>query len=99
MKSGKLDYTLFLVAAVQEEIGSRGAKVIAQSLQPDMAIVIDTLPAADPATPPQQATGECGKGPVIRTMDVSSSGQGTLYSHKIRRQLIKVAEKHAIPYQ
>ena len=99
MKSKRLDYTLFLVAAVQEEIGSRGAKVIAQSLQPDMAIVIDTVPAADPATPPQQATEECGKGPVIRTMDVSSTGQGTIYSRKIRQRLIQVAEKHGIPYQ
>jgi tetrahedral aminopeptidase len=99
MKSKRLDYNLYLVAAVQEEIGSRGAKVIAQSLQPDMAIVIDTLPAADPVTPPQQATGECGKGPVIRTMDVSSTGQGTIYSRKIRQRIIDVAEKNAIPYQ
>ncbi len=99
MKPMKLDYTLYFVAAVQEEIGSRGAKVVAQTLQPDLAIVIDTLPAADPATPPQQATGECGKGPVIRTMDVFSNGQGTIYSRKIRQRLIEVAEKHGIPYQ
>jgi endoglucanase len=99
IKSKTLDYTLYLVAAVQEEIGSRGAKVIAQTLQPDMAIVIDTLPAADPVTPPQQATGECGKGPVIRTMDVSSTGQGTIYSRKIRQRIIEVAEKNGIPYQ
>jgi tetrahedral aminopeptidase len=99
LKSRHLDYTLYLVAAVQEEIGSRGAKVAAQALQPDMAVVIDTLPAADPVTPPQQATAECGKGPVIRTMDVSSTGQGTIYSRKIRGRIIEVAEKHAIPYQ
>jgi putative aminopeptidase FrvX len=99
IKLKKFDYTLFLVAAVQEEIGSRGAKVIAQTLQPDMAIVIDTVPAADPVTPPQQATGECGKGPIIRSMDVSSIGQGTIYSKKIRQRIIAVAEKYSIPYQ
>ena len=98
-KSKKLDYTLFLTAAVQEEIGSRGARVIAQTLQPDMAIVIDTVPATDPATPPQQATDECGKGPVIRSMDVASNGQGTIYSKKICQRIIAVAEKHGVPYQ
>ena len=99
MKSQRLDYTLYLVAAVQEEIGSRGAKVIAQALQPDMAIAIDTSPAADPATPPQQSSSECGKGAIIRSMDVASTGQGTIYSKKIRQHIISVAEEHGIPYQ
>ncbi|MDO9351704.1 MAG: M20/M25/M40 family metallo-hydrolase [Deltaproteobacteria bacterium] len=95
----KIDYQLFLVAAVQEEVGSRGAKVAAQALEPDMAIVIDTVPAADPITPPQQATEECGKGPVIRSMDVNALGQGTIYSKKIRQRLISTAVKNKIPHQ
>ena len=99
MKVEKIDYQLFFVAAVQEEVGSRGAKVAAQSLQPDMAIVIDTVPASDPITPPQQATAECGKGPVIRSMDVSALGWGTIYSKKIRQRLITTALKHGIPHQ
>jgi len=99
LRREKIDYQLFLVAAVQEEVGSRGAKVAAQSLGPDMAIVIDTVPAADPLTPPQQATGECGKGPVIRSMDVSAFGWGTIYSKKIRQKLAATAMKHGIPYQ
>jgi len=99
MKSKKIDYQLFLVAAVQEEIGSRGAKVAAQTLAPDMAIVIDTVPASDPITPPQQATVECGKGPVIRSMDVNALGWGTIYSKKIRQRLIQTALKNRIPHQ
>jgi len=99
MKSKKIDYQLFLVAAVQEEIGSRGAKVAAQTLAPDMAIVIDTVPASDPITPPQQATAECGKGPVIRSMDVNALGWGTIYSKKIRQRLIQTALKNRIPHQ
>jgi endoglucanase len=99
MKGQKIDYQLLLVAAVQEEVGSRGAKVAAQSLGPDMAIVIDTVPASDPITPPQQATGECGKGPVIRSMDVSALGWGTIYSKKIRQRLVATALKHGIPHQ
>jgi endoglucanase len=99
MKGEKIDYQLLLVAAAQEEVGSRGAKVAAQSLGPDMAIVIDTVPASDPITPPQQTTGECGKGPVIRSMDVSALGWGTIYSKKIRQRLIATALKHGIPHQ
>jgi putative aminopeptidase FrvX len=99
MKTEKIDYQLLLVAAAQEEVGSRGAKVAAQSLGPDIAIVIDTVPASDPITPPQQATGKCGKGPVIRSMDVSALGRGTIYSKKIRQRLIATALKHRIPHQ
>ena len=99
MKGQKIDYQLLLVAAAQEEVGSRGAKVAAHSLEPDMAIVIDTVPASDPITPPQQATGECGKGPVIRSMDVSALGWGTIYSKKIRQRLVATALKHGIPHQ
>ncbi len=99
MKKKKMDYQLILVAAVQEEVGSRGAKVAAQTLGPDMAIVIDTVPASDPITPPQQATAECGKGPVIRSMDVNALGWGTIYSKKIRQKLIQTAVKNKIPHQ
>ena len=99
MKGEKIDYQLFFVAAVQEEVGSRGAKVAAQSLGPGMAIVIDTVPAADPITPPQQAASECGKGPVIRSMDVNALGWGTIYSKKIRQRLVATALKHRIPHQ
>ena len=99
MKKDKFDYQLFLVAAVQEEVGSRGAKVAAQTLNPDMAIVVDTVPADDPITPPQLATDECGKGPVIRSMDANALGQGTIYSKKIRQRLISTAVKNKIPHQ
>ena len=99
MKGEKIDYQLFFVAAVQEEMGSRGAKVAAQSLGPDMAMVIDTVPASDPITPPQQAASECGKGPVIRSMDVNALGSGTIYSKKIRQRLVATALKHRIPHQ
>ncbi len=99
MTREKINFQLLLVAAAQEEVGSRGAKVAAQSLGPDMAIVIDTVPASDPITPPQQATGECGKGPVIRSMDISALGWGTIYSKKIRQRLIATALKHGIPHQ
>jgi tetrahedral aminopeptidase len=99
MNTAEIDFSLFLVAATQEEIGSRGARVAAQTLGPDIAIVIDTCLAMDPITPPQQTPVECGKGPVIRAMDVNALGWGTIYSKKIRQRLISTAAAHAIPYQ
>lgn len=99
MNQEKIDYQLFLVAAVQEEVGSRGARVAAQTLQPDIAIILDTVPARDPITSPQQATGECGKGPVIRAMDTKGLGLGTIYSKKISKRLTEIAIQNQIPYQ
>lgn len=100
LKASSLDYAVYLVATTQEEIGSRGAKVAAQSLKPDLALVIDTVPAADPTTPPQQATGQLGQGPVIRTMDfLPNVLMGTIYSRKMRVRLIETAKKHNIPFQ
>ncbi len=99
LKKQRIDYRLHLVAAVQEEIGSRGARVAAQTFRPDIAIALDTVPASDPITPPQQATAQCGKGPVIRSMDVNGLGQGTIYSKKIRQRLIDTAREQGIPHQ
>jgi endoglucanase len=99
LKASSLDYVIYLVATTQEEIGSRGARVAAQSLQPDLALVIDTVPAADPATPPQQATGRLGQGPVIRTMDFLPNMMGAIYSRKIRDRLVDTAKRHDIPFQ
>src|SRR5687768_15145733 len=39
--ANKLDYGLYIVNAVQEEIGLRGAEMIAHRLQPDVAIITD----------------------------------------------------------
>jgi len=99
LKSLSLDYTVYLVAAAQEEIGSRGAKVAAQSLRPDLALILDTVPGADLTIPPQQATAQLGKGPVIRTMDFMPNMLGTIYSRKIRDRLIDTANRHSISYQ
>jgi endoglucanase len=99
LKASSLDYAVYLVATTQEEVGSRGVRVAARSLRPDLALVIDTVPAADPTTPPQQATGQLGQGPVIRTMDFLPNMMGTIYSRKIRDRLIDTAKRHNIPFQ
>ncbi|MEO7310448.1 MAG: M42 family metallopeptidase [Chitinophagaceae bacterium] len=63
----KLPYTLYVVNAVQEEIGLRGAEMIARRLKPDVAIITDVT--HDTSTPmiSKQIQGDiqCGKGPSL----------------------------------
>jgi putative aminopeptidase FrvX len=63
----KLPYGLYIVNAVQEEIGLRGAEMIARRIKPDIAIITDVT--HDTATPMvnKQVEGDntCGKGPSL----------------------------------
>ena len=63
----KLPYSLYVVNAVQEEIGLRGAEMIARKIKPDIAIVTDVT--HDTSTPmiSKIIEGEisCGKGPSL----------------------------------
>jgi endoglucanase len=89
---------LIFVWSTQEEIGSRGAQVAAQHLQPDVAIVLDTMPANDASTPLRHAASVVGGGPAIRAQDIRA-GRGTIYSVAARRRLRAVAEREGIPHQ
>lgn len=89
----KLPYSLYIVNSVQEEIGLRGAEMIAQTIKPDLAIITDVT--HDTHTPmlktKEQGSVKCGLGPVL------------CYAppvHNILQQLvIKTAEKKKIPFQ
>jgi putative aminopeptidase FrvX len=63
----KLPFTLYIVNSVQEEIGLRGAEMIANTIKPDVAIVTDVC--HDSNTPLVNAKKEgdisCGLGPVL----------------------------------
>lgn len=89
---------LVFVWSTQEEVGSRGAKVAAQTIQPTIAVVVDTLPAGDPSTPRRQATSLVGEGPVVRAQDVRA-GTGTIYAPAIKRRLLHLAREREIPHQ
>ncbi len=71
--------TVTAVAAVQEEVGLRGATVAARSVRPDYAVVIDTLPVEDtPGGPEGRICGRIGHGPVHV---VASSGGTFVNGH------------------
>jgi len=91
--STKLPYTLYVVNAVQEEIGLRGAEMIARRLKPNAAIITDVT--HDTTTPMINKVIEgdttCGKGP--------SLSFGPAVHNKLLNLVQDVAEKNEIPVQ
>jgi hypothetical protein len=89
----QLPFGLYIVNAVQEEIGLRGAEMIARRIKPDIAIITDVT--HDTSTPMinKKVEGEtvCGKGP--------SLSFGPAVHNKLLSLVEKVAEKKKIPVQ
>ena len=92
-KKKKLPFSLYIVNAVQEEVGLRGAEMIAQTIKPDVAIVTDVT--HDSSTPliNVKKTGDvkCGDGPSLT------------YAPAVHNNLLKLIEQTAeakkIPFQ
>jgi endoglucanase len=98
LKHAPANIDLCAAFAVQEEIGLRGAKVAAQTFNPDLAIAIDSTPAHDlPAFDGSENVSynsKLGLGPAIYTYD-----GGTISDQRLVRFIIKVADAEKIPYQ
>ncbi len=80
------------VAGVQEETGLAGARTLAHSLRPDIAIAVDVTHATDAPGIPEQELGKhhLGSGPVIE--------RGTTMHPVVSELLIEAAEAEDIPY-
>ncbi|QHT70582.1 M42 family metallopeptidase [Rhodocytophaga rosea] len=91
--NNQLDYSLYIVNAVQEEIGLRGAEMIARRINPDVAIITDVC--HDTHSPMykkvEQGDQACGKGPVLT--------YGPAVQNNVLNMLIDVAEQKEIPFQ
>ena len=89
----KLPFGLYIVNSVQEEIGLRGAEMIAHRIKPNVAIVTDVT--HDTQTPMiskiTQGDLACGKGPVVSYAPAVQSN--------LNKLLIKAAEQNKIPFQ
>jgi putative aminopeptidase FrvX len=89
----KLPFGLYIVNAVQEEIGLRGAEMIVERIRPNVAIVTDVC--HDTTTPMmnkfEQGDFKSGDGPVLS------------YAPAVQNNLLKLiinqAEKNDIPFQ
>lgn len=99
LHSHTLSCRLTALVAVQEEVGLRGAKVAYTRLQPDLAIVIDTFPAAGtPDTRHMSYAARVGQGALI-TPSSSSGDSGFLIPRAARDVMIAAAQRAGIPYQ
>lgn len=97
----RLDATVVVAFTVQEEVGLRGATVAAYRVNPDLALVVDTIPSGDTpdmASPRPFFPVALSKGPVIQLM--SGSGQrGHILSPHVRDLLEEAACRSGVPYQ
>ena len=92
-KKKKLPFGLYIVNAVQEEIGLRGAQMIAHRIKPDLALVTDVCHDTSSPMYDKKKSGDqkCGKGPVLT--------YGPAVHNNVLNMLIEVAEKKKIPFQ
>lgn len=87
------------LVTVQEEVGLRGAEVAYARLKPDLAIVVDTFPAAGtPDTRHLAYTARIGQGALI-TPASGAGNAGFLMPRAARDAMIAAAQRAGVPYQ
>ena len=89
----QLPFGLYIVNAVQEEIGLRGAEMIAHRIKPNLAIITDVTHDTQAPMYEKKTSGDihCGKGPVIT--------YGPAVQNNLRDMVIRVAQEKEIPFQ
>jgi putative aminopeptidase FrvX len=89
----KLPFGLYIVNAVQEEIGLRGAEMISRRIKPDLAICTDVTHDTGSPMYNKKESGnlKCGLGPVVC--------YGPAVQNNVLKMIIQVAEKKKIPFQ
>lgn len=88
MLKSELPYDMYFSFVVQEEIGLRGAKVAAYTVNPDSAIVVEATTAADvPFSDGEKKVCCVGNGAVISFMDRS-----TIYDKEYYKLAMKAAD-------
>lgn len=89
----KLPFGLYVVNAVQEEIGLRGAEMIAHRIKPDLAIITDVTHDTNAPMYDKISSGDisCGAGPAVC--------YGPAVQNNVLDMIIGVAEQKNIPFQ
>jgi putative aminopeptidase FrvX len=92
-KKKKLKFGVYLVNSVQEETGLNGAKMIAENIRPNVAIITDVIHDTQHPNYTKALTGDikCGKGPVL--------SYAPAVHRTLLQMLIDTAKKNKIPYQ
>jgi len=89
----KLPFGLYIVNAVQEEIGLRGAEMISRRIKPDLAICTDVTHDTQSPMYSKKESGnlKCGLGPVVC--------YGPAVQNNVLKMIIQTAEKKKIRFQ
>jgi putative aminopeptidase FrvX len=89
----ELPFTLYVVNAVQEEIGLRGSEMISRRLKPDVAVVVDVTHDTQSPMYNKVKDGDiaCGKGPSLT--------YGPAVQNNLLNMIMDLAEEHKIPFQ
>ncbi len=95
MIQGDLEYDTTFVFCVQEEVGLRGAKAAAYTVNPDFAIVCEATTAADVSdVPDNKKVCKLGNGAVVSYMD-----HRTVYDKELYDLAFSTAQEHQIACQ
>jgi len=89
----KLPFGLYIVNAVQEEIGLRGAEMISRRIKPDVAICTDVTHDTQSPMYNKKESGnlKAGAGPVVC--------YGPAVQNNVLKMVIETARKRKIPFQ
>ncbi|WP_322481275.1 M42 family metallopeptidase [Thermogemmatispora sp.] len=89
----QLRAALYVVSAVQEEIGSRGVRTSAYAVQPEVAIAVDVAPTADHPQTSKQEIGDIrlGAGPIVTI--------GAHVNPRVYELLAQAAREAGLSYQ
>jgi len=92
-KKNKLPFGLYVVNAVQEEIGLRGAEMISRRIKPDLAIVTDVTHDTQSPMYNKKESGnlKAGLGPVLC--------YGPAVQNNVLKMVIETAQKRKIAFQ
>lgn len=89
----ELPFGLYIVNAVQEEIGLRGAEMIAHRIKPDLAIITDVTHDTNSPMYDKITSGDisCGEGPAVC--------YGPAVQNNVLDMILRVADDKGIPFQ
>ncbi|MFO7540824.1 MAG: M42 family metallopeptidase [Chloroflexota bacterium] len=95
LQANPYPFDLYAAFTVQEEVGLRGAEVAAYGINPDMALVLESVPAYDlPNDNDVSSNVALGKGPAIYVMDRQTIQDPRLVAH-----ITRIAAENEIPFQ
>ena len=91
----RMDYDLYVCFTVKEEIGLLGAKILANTIKPDIAIVVEGTTCADlPEVEEHMVSSFLNRGPVLVVADGAS-----ISGRKLNNCIEEAAKENHIPYQ